>query len=419
MQVSVIHAKKKINMKKNYIYILLAGCLLTTLLNACKKQEVTTFNKVSIPTSGPIAPGNISGFVKGTLLTGQTYTVTGDVTVKKGDTLASQPGAIVIVKNNSQFNIQGVLQLLGSKDQPISFNSDLNKPGTWGGFQADSAQAITIKWTHVDNTGGPDASGSARRTIVVNNPIPVDIEDSWFTNGQDDLMGLFQAKITILRNTISSSGSTDGEGMNIKTGATGVVAYNVIFSQAGSGVKLETSPSVPFPQTEVDVYNNTFVSVGWRRGSAEPGRAVSVGVNAIGHIYNNIIVNCYHGIEIFNDADLVKTTYGNNLFYATVDTYADLKIPTQKINIRDNFYPTSGMGKPQPTDLISTKIGVFDPIFVKFDGTVAAPNGYPNTNDFRLQNGSPGYGRGNTNFHNGLGNQDMGAYTTDGKGNQH
>jgi len=399
---------------KRYNYLLIVGCLLTIMLNSCKKAEVTTFNKVKIPASSPITPGNISGFVKGTLLTGETYTVTGDITVKKGDTLASQPGAIVIVKNNAQFTIQGVLQLLGSKDQPIFFNSDLNKPGTWGGFQADTAQAITIKWTHIDNTGGPDASGSARRTIIVASAIPVDIEDSWFTNGQDDLMGLFGATVTILRNTISSSGSTDGEGINLKSGTKGVVAYNVVFSQAGSGIKLETNASKPFPQTEVDVYNNTLVSNGWRRGSAEPGRAVSVGVNAIGHIYNNIIVNDYHGIELFSDGDLVHTTYGNNLFYATVDTYADLVDPSQKINIRDNFYPASGLGKPQPTDLISKKIGDLNPLFVKFDGTVAAPNGFPNTNDFHLQSTSPAFSAGNTKY-----NLDMGAYTSDGKGNQH
>ncbi len=400
-------------MKAKYFYIL-TGILLATSFVSCKKAEITTFTAVEIPKSNPISAGNISGFVKGTLLAGQTYNVTSDITVKKGDTLASQPGAIVIINNNAQFNIQGVLQLLGSKEQPISFNSNTNKPGTWGGFQCDSAQAITIKWTHVDNTGGPDASGRARGTLHVNKAIPVDIEDSWFTNGQDDLMAIFHASVTILRNTISSSGSTDGEGINLKGGVTGVVAYNVIFSQAGSGVKLETDKNVPNPQTKVDVYNNTIVSIGWRRGSAEPGRAVSVGVNAIGHIFNNIFVNDYHGLELFNDADLANTTYGNNLFYATVDTYTDLADPAIKINIRDNFYTPSGLGKPQPTDLISNKTGNLDPMFVKFDGTVAAPNGFPNTNDFRLQPGSPAYGAGNAKY-----NQDLGAYTTDGKGNQH
>jgi hypothetical protein len=401
-------------MKIRNIYFVLAGILSTAIIS-CQKAELTTFTKIKIPTSSPIQAGVISGFVKGTLLSGKTYTITADLTVKKGDTLSSQPGAIVVVKNNAQITIQGVLQLLGTKEQPIFFNSDSNKPGTWGGFQCDTAQAITIKWTHIDNTGGPDDSGSARGTLKVKKAITVDIEDSWFTNGQDDLMAISNgAKVTLLRNTISSSGSTDGEGINLKTGVTGIVAYNVVFSQAGSGIKLETSSSIPFPQTEVFVYNNTLVSNGWRRGSAEPGRAVSVGVNAIGHIYNNIIVNDYHGIELFDDGDLVHTTYGNNLFYATVDTYSDLVDPAQKINIRSNFYPASGLGKPQPTDLISTKIGSYDPLFVKFDGTVAAPNGYPNTNNFRLQDGSPAFGSGNAIY-----NQDLGAYTTDGKGNQH
>ncbi len=401
-------------MQTKYISTAIIIFCTALVFTACQKEEITTFTKIQIPSSSPIKAGEISGFLKGTLLTGQTYFITADVTVKKGDTLASQPGANIIVKNNAQINIQGVLQLLGTKEQPVFFDSDTKKPGTWGGFQCDSAEAITIKWVHIDNTGGPDASGSARRTIIVNKAIPVDIEDSWFTNGQDDLMGLFHAHVTILRNTISSSGSTDGEGINLKKGATGVVAYNVIFSQAGSGIKLETSKTIPFPQTEVEVYNNTIVSIGWRRGSAEPGRAVSVGVNAIGHIYNNIIVNCYHGIEIFNDADVAKTTYNNNLFYASVDTYTDLVDPTQKINIRENFYPASGVGMPQTNDLISNKIGNNDPLFINFDGTVAAPNGYPNKYDFRLQNGSPAFGAGITKY-----NQDLGAYTTDNKGNQH
>ncbi|MDB5137787.1 MAG: right-handed parallel beta-helix repeat-containing protein [Mucilaginibacter sp.] len=401
-------------MKIRNIYSVIAALILTAIVS-CRKAELTTFTKITIPSSNPIAPGDISGFVKGTLLSGKTYTITADLTVKKGDTLASQPGTIVVVKNNAQITIQGVLQLLGTKDQPIFFNSDINKPGTWGGFQCDTAEAITIKWTHIDNTGGPDASGSARGTLKVKKAINVDIEDSWFTNGQDDLMGISNgAKVTILRNTISSSGSTDGEGINLKTGVTGTVAYNVVFSQAGSGIKLETSSGVPFPQTEVYVYNNTLVANGWRRGSAEPGRGVSVGVNAIGHIYNNILVNNYHGIELFDDGDLVHTTYGNNLFYATVDTYSDLVDPALKINIRSNFYPASGLGKPQPTDLISNKIGNYDPLFVKFDGTIAAPNGYPNTNDFSLQGGSPAFGSGNATY-----NQDIGAYTTDNKGNQH
>ncbi|MGH2564130.1 MAG: right-handed parallel beta-helix repeat-containing protein, partial [Ginsengibacter sp.] len=280
-------------MKIKHSFLLAA---ITFAVFSCSKKDTTTVVIPPPPVSNPIAPGNITGFVKGTLTTGNTYTITGDLTVKLGDTLASQEGVTVIVTNNSQINILGVLSIVGTKDKPVSFNSDSKQPGSWGGFQCDSAQAVTIKWAHIDNTGGPDPAGDPRKTVFVNAPIKVDIEDCWFTNGQDDLIRMQNgAMISILRNTILSSGSTDGEAINLKTGVTGDVGYNVIYSQAGTGVKLETDDVMPFPQTIVNVYNNTLVSNGWRRGAAEPGRGVSVGLNAKGNIYNNIMVNDYQG----------------------------------------------------------------------------------------------------------------------------
>jgi hypothetical protein len=245
----------------------------------------------------------------------------------------------------------------------------------------------------------------------------VDIEDSWFTNGQDDLIRIqAAAAITILRNTILSSGSTDGEAINLKKGVTGDVAYNVIYSQAGTGVKLETNDLQPFPQTIVNVYNNTLVSNGWRRGSAEPGRGVSVGLNAIGNIYNNIIVNNYQGVEVFTDADTVHTKYGYNLFYASADSYIDTTQGQHlSISIRANFYPSDGVGKPQNTDIISTSVSTANPMFKTFDGTIAAPNGAGSSNDYHLLAGSPALGKGNPTY-----SADMGAYTSDAtKSNQH
>jgi hypothetical protein len=398
--------------KKNLIYV--AAII---VFGACSKSETTQTVTPPVPVSNPISPGNISGFVKGTLTTGSTYTITGDLNVKPGDTLASQAGVTVIVKNNAQINIAGVLSLIGTAAQPVSFNSDTKTPGSWGGFQCDSAQAVTIKWTHIDNTGGPDPTGGPRKSVFVNAPINVDIEDSWFTNGQDDLIRIqTAARITILRNTILSSGSTDGEAINLKSGVTGDVGYNVIYSQAGTGVKLETNDLQPFPQTIINVYNNTLVANGWRRGSAEPGRGVSVGLNAVGNIYNNIIVNNYQGVEVFTDADTVHTKYGYNLFYASADNYTDTTQGQHlSISIRANFYPSDGVGKPQPTDIISTSVSTANPMFKTFDGTIASPNGASSNNDYHLLAGSPALGKGNATY-----GTDMGAYTSDAtKSNQH
>jgi hypothetical protein len=421
-------------MKLKQSYLLMAA--LVGGMASCSKSDNTTVNKATVPASNPIAPGSISGFVKGTFTTGNTYTITGDITIKPGDTLASQQGVTVIVKNNAQIFVQGVLNLVGTKSQPISFNSDNNKPGSWGGFYCDTmVSSVTIKWANIQNTGGPDPSGSARGSIHVSSVVPcnVDIEDSWITNGQDDAMRLQTQRggdiapthLTILRNTILSSGSTDGEAINIKAGCTGDVAYNVVFSQAGTGVKLETASDKPFPQTKVNVYNNTLVSNGWRRGNAEPGRGVSIGLNAVGNIFNNLMVDNYHGLELFPDADTVHTTYGYNLFYSSADTFTDTTGGQHfVINIRQNFYPSTGKAKPQSTDLISNAIGNMDPKFVSFDGIFYLTNGAPTTNNFQLGSGSAASGKGTTtafgsNSLIATGSSDIGAYTSDGKGNQH
>src|SRR5579872_3268757 len=202
-------------MKTKQISFWIAAIALVATISSCSKKENTTVIKPVIPPSHPITSDTIGSFEKGTLLAGKTYTMNHDVYVNKGDTLLAQSGANIIVKNNSQFKIQGVFQSIGTQAAPVTFNSDSNTPGTWGGFACDSAQAVTIKWTKIINTGGPDKTGSARRTLVVAKPIPVDIEDSWVQNGQDDGLGLFGGcAVTILRNTIQSGGSTDGEAIN-------------------------------------------------------------------------------------------------------------------------------------------------------------------------------------------------------------
>jgi len=416
-------------MKTKQFYLWIAAIGMAASVFSCSKNESTKKIAPVIPPSHPINSDTIGGFEKGTLLAGKTYTMNHDVYVKIGDTLLAQPGANIIVKNNSQFKIQGVFQSLGTQTSPVSFNSDSNNPGTWGGFACDSAQAVTIKWTKILNTGGPDNTGSARRTLVVSKPITVDIEDSWVENGQDDGLGLFGGcKITILRNTIQSGGSTDGEAINIKTGAYGTVAYNLIFSQAGTGVKLETAAVVTTANTNVDVYNNTMVACGWRRGAAEPGRGVSAGVSAKGNVYNNIIVNCYHGLEIFQDDGAGNVKYGNNLFYSSAISFTDnTATPPVSVNLRAGYYPAGALGVPQSSDLISTGVGNNDPMFVRFDNGFLYPNGAANNNDFHLKAGSPAIGKGNTSFSaanpstNGgaVPDADLGAYPTDGKGNKH
>jgi hypothetical protein len=114
-------------------------------------------------------------------------------------------------------------------------------------------------------------------------------------------------------------------------------------------------------------------------------------------------------------SNLRSTQSTGTIFYASSDTYTDtvggLNIV---VNIRSNFYPGDGVGKPQPSDLISTKVGDKDPMFKSYDGKIATPNGATTSNDFHHNAGSPALGKGNSTY-----NSDLGAYTSDGKGNKH
>ena len=387
--------------------VVLGLSLAALSLTACKKTEDVTIQTPPKAPSNPITGSALAGNVKGTLLTSVgAYTINSDLLIGPQDTLFVQPGVTVNVNNNATVYVQGVIDFEGTQASPITFTSPKNTAGSWGGFQCDSAKAVTVRWTHVDYTGGADPTGRPRTTLriapkrTLTQRVPVIIEDSWIKEGLDDAIFLAgMAQVSVQRNTIEHEGSTDGESINIYDGVTGTIAYNVIWADAGSGIKVNTDTKIITPQTVVTVNNNTLVANGYRRSYSEPGRGILVDNSAAGQFYNNLLVNNYYGLDISNQADTKNISYGNNFFYTAVDS------------TRRFFYPPGSVGKPQPTDVISTSATNNDPLFVKLDSNVRAAT---NNNDFHLQANSPAKGKGNPTYNN-----DIGAYTSDGKGNKH
>ncbi len=398
-------------MKKSVFQALAGLTLGLAVLAGCKKNgEDLVITSAPQPASNPIkTPVIPCGGIKGTLLSSVgTYTMSCDVRIAKKDTLYIQKGVTVNVSNNSAFFIDGTLIIEGTSDKPVTITSPLAKKGSWGGFQCDSAQAVSIKWAHINYAGGPNATGSPRGTIRIApkraiGTIKVVLQDSWLLAGTDDAISLFGSNVVVdvQRNTIDDEGTTDGDAINLKSGVTGIVAYNVLWSGAGTAIKLETSPTVLFPQTNIKVYNNTVVAHGFRRGFGEPGRAISVDKNARGEVYNNLLVNNYYGLDINPVADYKNVSYGNNFFYTAIDS------------TRKYFYPAGSKGVAQATDLVSTSKTDKDPQLVKLAATTD-PTLATNPNDLHLQGSSPAKGKGNPTY-----NADIGAYTSDGKGNQH
>lgn len=399
-----------------------AGLFITAgiLFSACSKNSTTASSGPQLPAEAIRGTTISGGNVKGVMLSDSTYTINGDLVVLKGDTLTIQAGATIKETGNHAFYIQGTLLSLGTPSKPITITTTLTQqPGQWGGFQADSCQGFTAYWTKFLWAGGPDSTGGTRQTISISVPIPVDVEDCWFVGGQDNSIGVFStATVKILRNSFYGNGTTDGEAIDFHSGVTGVVAYNVIWGQAGSAIKVYTSSTIQNPQTNVEVYNNTCVDNGFRRGAAEPGRGVLVDAFSQARVYNNLFSNNYWSLDITTTADAAHTVYNNNYFFVTVDS------------LRQFMYPTGEVGVKQSGDIINTTTtGANDPKFVGYT-TPPDPSQriIPGSFDFHLQSGSPALGKGFTGSVTGLPSWapalsgDMGAYVSDtsgGKGNRH
>jgi hypothetical protein len=397
--------------------LFISGSLLFT---ACSKNSTTANTGPQLPAEAIRGTTLNGGNVKGVMLSDSTYTVNGDLVVLKGDTLTVQAGATINVPANHAFYIQGVFQSLGTSAKPITFTAPVAQPGQWGGFQADSCQGFTAYWTKFLWAGGPDSTGGTRQTISISVPIPVDIEDCWFVGGQDNSIGVYStANVKILRNSMYGNGTTDGDCIDFHSGVTGVVAYNVIWGSAGSAIKIYTSSTIQNPQTNCEVYNNTCLESGFRRGAAEPGRGVLVDAFSQARVYNNLLVNNYWSLDITTTADAAHTVYNNNYFYVTVDS------------LRQFMYPAGEVGVAQSGDIINaTTTGANNPMFVGYSTGAPDPSVriIPTSYDFHLQTGSPALGKGYTGAVTGLPagvpglSSDIGAYVTDttgGKGNRH
>ncbi len=424
------YLKIKLFTKFGELTVILLMLLLSITQFSCKKSQ----NVVpSTPVSNPIKKDTLSGFIKGTMLSNKTYYINGDIWVKNTDTLTIQPGVTVIVFGNPDaappvsyaIHISGTLLCIGTKSSQITFKPAASNPvwpkGYWGGIQCDSsAKVVRMIWTNLSYTGGADVSGGAQFAFSVqgvssgsfNSSTNVVVENCSFLSGIDDCIRLTgPIVVSIKGNVIWHEGSDDGDNINIKRGVTGDVAYNYIWSAANNSIKLVTNGTVLYPQTKINIYNNTCIDGGWRK-QGEPTAGILIDQFSQATVYNNLIINCVRGIRITAEADTIhiKGNYGYNLFYSIVDS------------TRSGYYPAGDWGKAQPGDILSTGLNNNNPLLVDLDQNI---NALSDNNDAHLQSGSAAIGKGNTSapYTAGIGTlmppgKDIGCYQSDGSGNQ-
>ena len=470
-------------MKKIIVPITAVLCI-GILLTSCKKWSAEKLNiaTAEVQVAQPISDAvPLCGSYKGTMLAGKTYTIGCDFIVKAGDTLTIQPGVHINVTNKAGIFVQGSLISLGTKDAPVWITSDsLQKlrndapnqdpakdpafAGGWTGiYCAATCPMLILKWTHVEFAGAGltslqaplvnQSTGTAFSILFQNANGVFVMEDSWLYGGVDDPIRISNGKIAFIRSTFEKAGIHGGDCLNCKGGTVGDMAYNLFVGVATNGQKASNKGQpVGAPQTNVRMWNNTFIACGYRQIQSGRGANINFEEGAKGMAYNNLMVNCKFGLRIVNNppADTLNTFYGYNYEYADSLVAANQIYPT-------NAALSGGWTRPQPSDIpdytsflpAGYKYGdTYDgtpvvqknnPLFYNFP--LPVPNQVPlygiqavGKYDFRLQAGSPAIGKGYVNFaplaavpvdpvygvtELTLPGRDIGAFQFNGTGNQH
>jgi hypothetical protein len=336
-------------------------------------------------------PDTLSGVTKGTTVANHKYVVRDSLFVNAGDTLRISSGDTLIMASPT-----GFIQVLGTficegtstKQNLITVPDSraANGPGQWGGIVGDSCKYISVKWTKVLWAGGNDLGGHAYRTFDIAadyaNTTQVYFVHNTVIGTVDDCIGITGGNAVVDSNVIKWCGAPDGDNINLKGGVVGEIAYNVIWSSGGNGIKVNASLSSP-RITNVCIHNNTIVAGGWRR-IGELGYAILVDKSARAQIYNNIMGDMYQELEITTKADTIRTVYDNNLFCYTGDSL--------KGALR--YFPNDGVTRQAPHDYIDVKTNaLFKNYAPDFTNDWTTLDG---TNDYRILSTSAAVGHGFT-----------------------
>ncbi len=460
-------------MKYNHKFFgCLAGMILFLITSCNKTDDTFKISKPDVVVGSVVSDATpLCGSIKGTMLSGKTYTIGCDVTVNKGDTLLLQPGVTVRVEPNVAIIVKGTFISLGTQAQPnwiSTFTTKTDNPnampatdsayvGRWFGISCDtSCSLFVMKWTHVEFAGAVwssvPISGLATNTeswavFFQNMNGYCDIEDSWFYGTTDVAVQISFGKINIMRNTFEKNGQFSGESINAKSGTTGDIAYNLFMGAATNGAKISNSGASPV-QCNINFYNNTLVNCGYRQSKwAAHGAGINYEKEAKGKIFNNLMVNGRIGLRIVKTCDTANTSYGFNYSYVQDQSNAD------------NIYPVGDVTQPKSTDIPDINVliptlhttyklgaaysapasilGANNPLFVNFN---LPQTNYPNIAyssgfNFRLTAASPAINKGTSTALAPLAlvpvdpkygaseitlpGSDVGCYQFNGSGNQH
>ena len=334
-----------------------AGLLVTALafgLTSCENENINPYDYAAKTDTITINTGDentvktaLASYPTGSIVWSHDTTLVTSFKVPEGTSLYIEPGVHVTVSHDSQEEDKhpieivalGGLYAMGTADKPVVITSDTGKPNDWGGIICGyNCSEVVLSHVELADCGAtPTESSMSFQNKLFKTTIDGGVPAFHFcnTNGRFAMIGCYLhdnyndqtyftgGKGVITGCTFADNGNSNdgGEAVNVKSGCTLDVAFNLIYNACTNAFKLSDGGVEKNFASKLVIYNNTIVDCGWRRTKNKKGGNVWLEKGIAPVFVNNLMVDNRYGIRQpqKDGGDIDNSILTPNCLFASTD----------------------------------------------------------------------------------------------------
>ena len=334
-----------------------AGLLVTALafgLTSCENENINPYDYAAKTDTITINTGDentvktaLASYPTGSIVWSHDTTLVTSFKVPEGTSLYIEPGVHVTVSHDSQEEDKhpieivalGNLYAMGTADKPVVITSDTGKPNDWGGIICGyNCSEVVLSHVELADCGAtPTESSMSFQNKLFQTTIDGGVPAFHFcnTNGRFAMIGCYLhdnyndqtyftgGKGVITGCTFADNGNSNdgGEAVNVKSGCTLDVAFNLIYNACTNAFKLSDGGVEKNFASKLVIYNNTIVDCGWRRTKNKKGGNVWLEKGIAPVFVNNLMVDNRYGIRQpqKDGGDIDNSILAPNCLFASTD----------------------------------------------------------------------------------------------------
>mgnify|MGYP000714157930 FL=1 len=338
-------------------YMFTAGLLVTALafgLTSCENENINPYDYAAKTDTITINTGDentvktaLASYPTGSIVWSHDTTLVTSFKVPEGTSLYIEPGVHVTISHDSQEEDKhpieivalGNLYAMGTADKPVVITSDTGKPNDWGGIICGyNCSEVVLSHVELADCGAtPTESSMSFQNKLFKTTIDGGVPAFHFcnTNGRFAMIGCYLhdnyndqtyftgGKGVITGCTFADNGNSNdgGEAVNVKSGCTLDVAFNLIYNACTNAFKLSDGGVEKNFASKVVIYNNTIVDCGWRRTKNKKGGNVWLEKGIAPVFANNLMVDNRYGIRQpqKDGGDIDNSILAPNCLFASTD----------------------------------------------------------------------------------------------------